>query len=87
MCSSGEHGFDIHPTGGFWIRAMVTGAGAMVDGIGHWYWIEAMVTGSMDDGLVLWITGDWWMMLALPSWYCVCSRNCDIPPGPLLLPN
>ena len=61
---------------------MVTGAGAMVNGIGAMvYGFGAMVTGigSMDDGLAQWITGDWWMMLALPSWYCVCSRNCDIP--------
>jgi len=35
----------------------------------------------------LWITGDWWMMLALPSWYCVCSRNRAISPSPLPLPN
>jgi len=40
----------------------------MVTGIGHWYWTQAMVTGSLvDDGLVLCITGDWWMMFAMPS--------------------
>jgi len=41
---------------------MVTGADAMVTGIGHWCWTRAMITGSLvDDGLDLWISGDWWM--------------------------
>ena len=56
MCSSGEHGFDIHPTGGFV------------------QWSLVLVQWMMD-----WLTGGWWMMLVLPSWYCVCSRYCDIP--------
>jgi len=40
---------------------MVTGADAMVTGIGHWCWTQAMVTGSLvDDGLDIWISGNWW---------------------------
>jgi len=56
--------------------------GAMVNGWiwlnGHWIWI---------NGEWLWITGDWWMMLVLPSWYCIRSRNCAISPSPVRLPN
>ena len=47
---------------------MVTGADAMVNGIGDWCWSQAMLTGSLvddglafgflvDDGLDFWITG------------------------------
>jgi len=64
----------------WWYQAMVTGTDATVTGIGFWCWTQAMVTGLLvDDDLDLWISGNWWMMFAVPCWYRVCSRNCDIP--------
>jgi len=52
---------------------MVTGDDAMANGVGHWCWTQELVTGSLvDDGLHIWISGDWWMMFAMPCLYVLC---------------
>jgi len=76
---------DLHPTGWLvqWTMVLVQWCMALE----QWSLVLDLWMIDWINGHWLWITGDWWMMLVLPSWYCVRSRNCAISPSPLHLPN
>jgi len=69
----------------FCLRAHFAGTGQLVGPllcsfVSTGGFITQLVMDDWINGQWLWITGDWWMMMVLPSWYCTRSRNCTPSP-------